>query len=133
VREGKTSSNVSREVSAAKYCNPASLSGSMLEITSLHIPMRQVLFGLVASSFVILLGFPGWACPKTDISGGRLNLVTTYSERRRNRFARCKKKSCEVLTVICLLALETFLPEYEYHYSLNANNKFALRQGLGPI
>ena len=44
----------------------------------------------------------------------RLNLVTMYSGRRRNSFARCKKRSCEVLTVICLLALGTFLPEYKY-------------------
>ena len=54
----------------------------------------------------------------------RLNLVTTYSGRRRISFSRCKKRTCEVLTVICLLALETFLPAYEYHYSLSGNNKF---------
>ena len=54
----------------------------------------------------------------------RLNLVTTYSGRRRNFFARCYKRSCEAITVICLQTLETFLPEYEYHYSLNRNNKF---------
>ena len=54
----------------------------------------------------------------------RLNLVTTYSGRRRNSFARCKKRTYEALTVICLLGLETFLPEYEYHYSLSGNNKF---------
>ena len=64
---------------------------------------------------------------------GRLILVTTYSERRRNSFARCKKRTCKALIVICLLALETFLPEYEYHYSLNGNNKFVLCYGLGPI
>jgi len=52
----------------------------------------------------------------TSLVGG-LNLVTTYSGRRRNSFARCKKSSCEVLTVIYLVALETFLPGYEYHYS----------------
>ena len=63
----------------------------------------------------------------------RLNHVTTYSERRRNSFARCKKRSCEATTVICLLALETFLPEYKYHYSLNGNNKFVVCHGLGPI
>ena len=63
----------------------------------------------------------------------RLNLVTTYSGRWRNSFTRCKKRSCEALTVICLLALKTFLPEYEYHYSLNGNNKFVLCHGLGPI
>ena len=64
---------------------------------------------------------------------GRLNLFTTYSGRRRNSFARCKKRSCEATTVICLLALETFLPEYEYHYSLSGINKFVLRDGLGPM
>ena len=63
----------------------------------------------------------------------RLNLVTTYSERRRNSFARYYKRSCEVITLICLLTLKTFLPEYEYHYSLDGNNKFALCHGLGPI
>ena len=64
---------------------------------------------------------------------GRLNLVTTYSERRRNSFARCYKRSCKAITVICLLTLETFLPEYEYHYSLDGNNKFVLFHDLGPI
>ena len=64
---------------------------------------------------------------------GRLNLITTYSGRRRNSFARCKKRSCEAITVICFLALETFLLEYEYHYSLSGNNKFVPRHGLGPI
>ena len=49
----------------------------------------------------------------------RLNLVITYSGRRKNSFARCKKRTCEALTVICLLALETFLPEYDYDYSLS--------------
>ena len=60
---------VAREVSAAKPCNPASLSGSMLDIMSLHIPMKQVLRGRVVSSCVILLGFPGCEYPRTDISG----------------------------------------------------------------
>ena len=54
---------------------------------------------------------------------GRLNLVTTYSGRRIS-FSGCKKRTCEAFTIICLLALETFLPEYEYHYSLSGNNKF---------
>ena len=54
----------------------------------------------------------------------RLNLVTTYSRRRKFSFSRCKKRTCEALTVICLLALETFLLEYDYHYSLSGNNKF---------
>ena len=64
---------------------------------------------------------------------GRLNLVTTYSGRRRNFFARCKKRTCEELTVIFHLALETFLSEYEYHYSLSENNKFMLCNGLRPM
>ena len=63
----------------------------------------------------------------------RLNLVTTYSGRRRNSFAKCKKRTFEALTVICLLALETFLPEYDYDYSLSGNNKFVLCHGLGLI
>jgi len=63
----------------------------------------------------------------------RLILVTTYSGRRRNFSARCYKRTCEVITVICLQTLETFLPEYEYHYSLDGNNKFVLCHGLGPI
>ena len=60
---------VTKEVSATSSCNPASLSGSMLEIISLHIPMRQVLGGWVASSCVILLWFLGCGYPRTDISG----------------------------------------------------------------
>ena len=55
---------------------------------------------------------------------GRLNLVTTYSGRREVPLSRCKKRTCEALIVICLLALETFLPEYDYHYFLSGNNKF---------
>ena len=64
---------------------------------------------------------------------GILNLVTIYSGRRRNSFARCKKRSCEALTVIYLLALETFLSGYKYHYSLSGNSKFVLCNGLGLI
>ena len=55
---------VTREVPATSSCNPASLSGSMLDIMSLHIPMRQGLRGRVASSCVILLGFPIFWVPK---------------------------------------------------------------------
>ena len=55
---------------------------------------------------------------------GRLNLFTTYSGRRRNSFLRCKKRTCEAVTDICLLALETFLPGYEYSYSQSGDNKF---------
>jgi len=49
----------------------------------------------------------------------RLNLITMYSGRSRNSFAKCKKRTFEVLIVIFLLALETFLPEYDYDYSLS--------------
>ena len=63
----------------------------------------------------------------------RLNLVTTYSVRRRNFSARCYKRTCEVIIVICLHTLENFLPGYMYHYSLDGNNKFVLCHGLGPI
>ena len=51
----------------------------------------------------------------------RLNLVITYSGRRRNFSVRCYKRSGEAITVICLQTLKTFLPEYEYHYSLNGS------------
>ena len=64
---------------------------------------------------------------------GRLNLVTMYSGIRRNFSKRCYKRTCEVITVIYLHTLETFLLEYDYHYSLDGNNKFVLCHGLGPI
>ena len=55
---------------------------------------------------------------------GKLDLATKCSGRRRNFSTRCYKRTCEVNTVIYLQTLETFLPEYEYHYSLSGNNKF---------
>ena len=64
---------------------------------------------------------------------GKLDLATTYSGRGRSFSRRCYKRTCEVIIVICLYTHETFLPEYEYHYSLNGNNKFVLCHGLGPI
>ena len=64
---------------------------------------------------------------------GKLNLATTYSGRRRSFSRRFYKRTCEVITVIYLQTLETFLPEYECHYSLSGNNKFVLCHGLGPI
>ena len=63
----------------------------------------------------------------------KLDLATTYLGRRRSFSRRCYKRTCEVITVICLQTHETFLPEYEYHYSLSGNNKFVLCHGLGPI
>ena len=64
---------------------------------------------------------------------GKLNLVTTYSGRRRSFSRRCYKSTCGVITVICLHTLETFLPGYIYHYSLDGNNKFVLCHSLGLI
>ena len=124
---------VTRKVPTTSSCNPASLSESMLEIISLHILMRQVLRGRVVSSCVILLGYQVVGTQELTSLVGRLNLVTTYSRRRRNSFEGWKKRSCETITVLYLLALETFLPEYKYHYSLSGNNKFVPRHGLGPI
>ena len=63
----------------------------------------------------------------------KLDLATKCSGRRRNFFARYYKRTCEVITVICLHTLETILPEYMYHYSIDGNNKFVLCHGLGPI
>ena len=114
--------NLTRKVPATSSCNPASLDGSMLDIMSMHIPMRRVLCRWVESSCVTSMGFPGCEYPRTASLVGRLNLVITYSGRTRNFSARCYKRSCEAITVICLQTLETFLPEYEYHYSLNGNN-----------
>jgi len=88
----------------------------------LQLPWREVLCGRVATSCVILLGFPRWKFPINGMSV--IVLVATYLGRRINSFSRFKKRTCEALTVICLLALETFLPEYEYRYSQPGNNKF---------
>ena len=41
---------------------------------------------------------------------GRFNLFTTCSGGKEISLSRCKKRTCEALTVICLLALETFFP-----------------------
>ena len=64
---------------------------------------------------------------------GKLDLTIAYLGRRRSFSRRCCKRTCEVITVICLHTLENFLPEYKYHYSLNGNNKFVFCHGLGPI
>ena len=61
---------VTRKVPATSSCNPNALIGSILDIMSLHIPMRQGFRGWVASSYVILLGFPVSRCPRIVISGG---------------------------------------------------------------
>jgi len=64
---------------------------------------------------------------------GKLDLATKCLGRKRNFSARCYKRICEVITVICLHTLVACLPEYEYLYSRNGNNKFVLCHGLGPI
>ena len=70
-----------------------------------------------------LVGSHPWGCLFLDAQEPtslvrRFNLVTKYSGRRRNFSARCYKRTCEAITVICLHTLETFLPEYEYIISL---------------
>ena len=124
---------VTREVSAASSCIPNALVGSMLDIMSLHLPMRQFWSRWVESCCVTSLGLPVSGCQELTSLVRTLNLVTTYSGRRRNFSTRCYKRTCEVITVICLHTLETFLPEYEYHYSLDGNNKFVLYHDLGLI
>ena len=124
---------VTREVPTTSSCIPSALIGSILDTMSLHIPMRQGFRGWVAPHCVTSLGLPVSGCQRTASLVRRLNLITTYSGRRRNFSARCYKRICEVITVICLQALEAFLPGYMYHYSLNGNNKFVLCHGLGPI
>ena len=123
---------VTREVLATSSCHSHALIGSILDIMSLHIPMMQVLCGprLVVSH--------PWGClflgaQELTSLAGRLNHVTTYSGRRRSFSRRCYKSTCEVITIICLHTLETFLPGYMYHYSLDGKNKFVLCHSLGPI
>ena len=109
---------VTRKVPATSSCHSYALIGSILDIMFLHLPMRQVFCGLIESCCVTSLGLPVSGCQRTASLVRRLNLITTYSGRRRNFSARCYKRICEVITVICLHTLETFLPEYEYIISL---------------
>ena len=96
----------------------------MLDIMSLHIPMRQGLRGRVASSCVILLGFPIFWVPKNcHLWWGDLILLQRIQGEGEIPLQDARRDR-EAITVICLLTLEIFLPEYEYHYSLNGNNKF---------
>ena len=120
---------VTREVSAASSYIPRALIGSMLDIMSLHHPMRQI-WGLVVSH--------PWGClflgaQELTSLAGKLDLATKCSGRKRNFSARCYKRTCEVITVICLHTLVAYLPEYKYLYSRNGNNKFVLCHGLGPM
>ena len=61
---------VTWEVPATSSCHSHALIGSILDIMSLHLPMRQVLCGLIESNCVILLEFSGWDHPRIDISSG---------------------------------------------------------------
>ena len=61
---------VTRKVPATSSCHSHALIGSILDIMSLYLPMRQVLCGLVESCCVTSLGLPISVCPRTDISGG---------------------------------------------------------------
>ena len=120
---------VTREVSAAQPCNPTALIGSILDIIPRNYPGGR--FSVDGLHLVVSYSwdFQDGSTQELKSLVRRLNLVTTYSERR-NSFARCKKRTCEALTIICFLALETFLPEYDYHYSLSGNHKFVLCNGL---
>ena len=62
---------VTREAPATSSYHSLAFIGSILNIMFLHLPMRQVLCGLVESNYVILLEFLGWDHPRTDISGGK--------------------------------------------------------------
>ena len=79
-----------------------------------------------------------WGClflgaqEQTSLAG-KLDLAITYSGRKRSFSRRCYKRTCEVITVICLHTLVAYLPEHEYLYSRNGNNKFVLCHGFGPI
>ena len=114
---------VTREVPGTSFYNPASLSECW---TSCPCIFQWGRFSEDEWHLVVSYSWGSQVVGAQDLASlvKRLNLVTMYLGRRRNSFARCKKRSCEATTVICLLALETFLPEYEYHYSLNRNNKF---------
>ena len=124
---------MTREAPATSAYHSLALIRSILNIMFLHLPMRQVLYGLVESCVSHPWGCLFLGAQELTSLMGKLNLATMYSGRRRSFSRRCYKRTCKVITVICLHTLETFLPEYEYHYSLSGNNKFVLCHGLGPI
>src|SRR6185503_12336622 len=102
---------VTREVSAASSCIPRALIGSILDIMSLHLPMRQIWGRWVESCCVTSLGQLFLGAQELTSLVRRLNLVIMYSRRRRICSRRCNKRTCEVITVIYLHTLETFLSE----------------------
>ena len=67
---------VTREAPATSSYHSLALIGSILNIMFLHLPIRQVLCGLVESNCVILLEFPGCEHTRTASLVRRLNLVT---------------------------------------------------------
>jgi hypothetical protein len=100
---------VACEVSATKPSNPNALIGSMLEIMSLHIPMRQGFRGWVACSCVIFLGLPGSGCSRTAISGEE-----TYPHH--NVFSEKEKFLCKMLQEI-LQGDYCNMPPYSWNFS----------------
>jgi len=82
-------------------------------VLPLQLPWWGELQGYRWSGCVYSWNFQDESSKEMASSVKRLNLVATYSGRRRNSFSRSKKRTCEALTVIYLLALETFLLEYE--------------------
>ena len=106
---------VTREVPAASSCIPRALIGSMLDDMSLYHPMRQI-WGLVVSH--------PWGClflgaQELTSLAGRLDLATIVLWEKEKFLRRCYKRTCEVITVICLHTLVAYLPEYKYLYSRN--------------
>ena len=114
---------VTREVSAASSCVPNAFVGSMLDIMSLHLPMRRFLSRWVESCCVTSLGCLFLGAQELTSLAGKLDLTTKCLGRKRNFSARCYKRTCEVITVICLHTRVAYLPKYEYLYSRNGNNK----------
>ena len=91
----------------------------------------------LTSGLSLVVSHP-WGClflgaQKLTSLVGKLDLATKCSGRKRNFSARCYKRTCEVITIICVHTLVAYLPEYKYLYSRNGNNKFVLCHGLGPI
>ena len=60
---------VIRVVLVTTTCIHAAPNGSIRGIMSMQLPWREVLCGRVASSCVILLGFPKWKFPRNGMHG----------------------------------------------------------------
>ena len=53
----------------------------------------------------------------------RVLLVAGYPEGRRSSFSTCKKRTCDVVTVVCLLGLRYFLLLDVKYLFPSGNNK----------